>query len=207
MEETLKTIEALVGWTGAVAGLGTLAFALINMLIAQRRSGSSISGPAGWILRTPTLIVASVLFVGIEYLLWRPIPLPLKLGWRGVLLVAGSAVYFSGLALYLWGMHTLRLNFNVSSGFGVRLTDTHQLITQGPFRYVRHPMYLGVILVGWGGLPLYRTWSMLFFAVIMLGLVRRANMEDRTLAQKYGDDWGDYAKRVPGWIPRLGKLS
>ncbi len=207
MQEALNSLESLIQWIGAVAGVVTLAYALINMLIAQRRSTRNLRGPAGWILRTPTLILASVLFLGIEYILWKPIPLQLEMGWRVLFLVAGSGVYFASLSLYLWGMHTLGLNFNASSGFGVRLVETHQLVTSGPYAFIRHPMYLAVNLVGWGGLLVYRTWSMLFFAVIMLGLFRRAHMEDRALLQKFGDEWIGYAKNVPGWLPRPGKSS
>jgi protein-S-isoprenylcysteine O-methyltransferase Ste14 len=73
-------------------------------------------------------------------------------------------------------------------------------------------MYLAVILAGWGGLLLYRTWTMLLFAVIMLGLVYRARKEEQALAETFGVEWKVYTHHVPGWIPhfeqwlRKGKL-
>jgi protein-S-isoprenylcysteine O-methyltransferase Ste14 len=88
---------------------------------------------------------------------------------------------FFGLGLYLWGLNTLGENFNVSSGFGIRLQQAHRLVTKGPFAYVRHPMYLGVMLAAWGGSFLYRTWTMLIFAVMMFGLIVRARREEEVL--------------------------
>jgi protein-S-isoprenylcysteine O-methyltransferase Ste14 len=92
--------------------------------------------------------------------------------------------------------------FGAASGFGVRLYAGHRLVTQGPFSIVRHPMYAAVILAGLGGLLVYRTWSMLFFAVCMFGLVFRARREERALAAEFGESWREYVDRVPAFVPR-----
>jgi protein-S-isoprenylcysteine O-methyltransferase Ste14 len=44
---------------------------------------------------------------------------------------------------------------------------------------------------------------MLFFAVIMLGLLYRGRKEEEALAQVFGEDWEAYKQRVPGWIPHF----
>lgn len=93
--------------------------------------------------------------------------------------------------------------FGVSSGFGVHLYADHRLITSGPYSVIRHPMYVAVICAGVGGLLIYRTWAMLFFAVNMFGLIVRARREERALAQKFGPIWEEYKRQVPGWIPKL----
>jgi protein-S-isoprenylcysteine O-methyltransferase Ste14 len=114
---------------------------------------------------------------------------------------------FPALGLYLWGLRCLGRSFAASSGFGVRLPAGQRLVTQGPFRFVRHPMYLAVILAGLGGLLLYRTWAALFFAVMMLGMVQRARREEQALAEIFGAEWQAYARRVPPWIPRFSKRA
>jgi protein-S-isoprenylcysteine O-methyltransferase Ste14 len=91
--------------------------------------------------------------------------------------------------------------FGPASGFGVRLQAGHRLVTGGPFAFVRHPMYLGVIAAGAGMFLLFRTWAALFFALLMLGLVVRARREEKLLAQEFGAEWRAYAIRVPAWIP------
>jgi protein-S-isoprenylcysteine O-methyltransferase Ste14 len=200
------TLESNLRWLCALAGLATLAYSIYNMLLAQARPAGHHTGAAHQVLRTRYLLVATLLFLFIGCILWRP--LPLQLPWLLLLLISllGAVIFIASLVLYLWGLRTLGENFNASSGFGVRLQQAHQLVTYGPYAYVRHPMYLAVILVGWGGLLLYRTWTMLFFAILMLGLIYRARKEEQALAQVFGRQWEAYTHQVPGWIPRLMRL-
>jgi protein-S-isoprenylcysteine O-methyltransferase Ste14 len=65
-------------------------------------------------------------------------------GWPQRGLILGSLLYFQGLALYLWGAKTLGAMYRASSGLGVQLDARHKLITHGPFRLMRHPLYLGL---------------------------------------------------------------
>jgi protein-S-isoprenylcysteine O-methyltransferase Ste14 len=44
---------------------------------------------------------------------------------------------------------------------------------------------------------------MLFIAVSMFGLIVRARREDEVLAQEFGQQWEEYKRQVPGWIPKL----
>jgi protein-S-isoprenylcysteine O-methyltransferase Ste14 len=93
--------------------------------------------------------------------------------------------------------------YNVSSSMGAQLYADHWLVTHGPFALVRHPMYLGIILASLGGLLIYRTWTLLFTTVGFLGLALRARREEQALAAEFGEQWEEYCRRVPGWIPRL----
>jgi protein-S-isoprenylcysteine O-methyltransferase Ste14 len=121
---------------------------------------------------------------------------------RLIAALVGAVLFFPSLGLYLWGMRTLGAMFGAASGFGVRLYAGHRLVTAGPFSIVRHPMYAAVILAGLGGVLIYRTWSMLAFAVGMSGLVFRARREERALAAEFGESWREYAERVPAFLPR-----
>jgi len=202
MPTLIDTIEFYLSWLGAIAGLGTLAYAIYNMLRAQSRPTGQQTGAAQKVLRSRYLIIATLLFVLLAYILWKPLPFQLSWMVRFILLFLGAGIFFPSLGLYLWGLRTLGVNFNASSGFGVRLQQVHQLITRGPYAYIRHPMYMAVILAGWGGLLLYRTWTMLLFGVIMLGLIYRAHKEEEALTQAFGEEWEAYKQQVPGWIPR-----
>ena len=206
MHNLITSLEVDLRWLCAIAGFATLAYAIYNMLLAQSRPAGHHTGAARQVLRTRYLVIATLLFLFFGYILWRP--LPLQLPWLLQLLVSilGGAVFLASLVLYVWGLRTLGENFNASSGFGVRLHQTHRLVTTGPYAYIRHSMYLAVILAGWGGLLLYRTWTMLFFAIIMLGLILRARKEEQALAQVFGRQWELYERNVPGWIPRIGSF-
>lgn len=203
MYTQFETIITILKWLGAIPALGTFAFMIYNMLRAQLLPASYYQGEARRVLRLPYLVVVTLLFTLICYLIWQPLPIRLSRLQVLILSMIGEMIMLSSLSLYLWGMRTLGGSFNVASGFGVRLQQSHQLITNGPYAYVRHPMYLGVILVGWGGLFLYRTWTMLLFAIIMFGLIYRARREEEALETVFGDEWRIYKASVPGWIPEL----
>lgn len=202
----IDTIEVALTALGAVAGLGTLAFSLYNMVLAQNRPTGLQTGAAKQILRSSYLIIATLLFLFISYLIWKPLPVQLSQPVRLVLTLFGAAILLPSLGLYVWGLRTLGTNFSASSGFGVRLQQGHQLVTWGPYAYLRNPMYLGVILSFWGGLLVYRTWTMLFCGVIMFGLIYRAHKEDQALAQAFGEKWQVYRQNVPGWFPRIDRM-
>jgi protein-S-isoprenylcysteine O-methyltransferase Ste14 len=59
------------------------------------------------------------------------------------------------------------------------------------------------MLAAWGSLLLYQTWASLGFAVMMLGLVVRARREERVLEDEFGNQWREFAARVPAWLPRV----
>ena len=204
MPARIETIKVVLEWLGAIAGLATLAYANFNILLAQTRPAGVTTGSARQVLRSRYLIFATIIFIFLGILLWKPLPIQLPWNLRLVTLVVGAVVFFPSLALYIWGLRTLGKNFNASSGFGVRLHQGHQLVTRGPYAVIRHPMYLAVILTMWGGLLMYLTWTMLVLAVMMLGLIYRAHKEDQALAQEFGEEWQAFKSRIPGWFPRPG---
>jgi protein-S-isoprenylcysteine O-methyltransferase Ste14 len=200
-------VEIWILRLGGAAGLATLGVALWGLARGGRRPVGRVEGPVGRYLRWPILAAATAAYAAIIVLLWRPLPIHLSPGAHLAAIVLGSAIYFPSLALYLWGLRTLGTMFGAASGFGVRMFAGHQLVTSGPFAIVRHPMYLAVILAGIGGLLLYRTWAMLFFAGNMFGLIVRARREERSLEAEFDEAWGVYAERVPAFLPRLRRRS
>ena len=103
------------------------------------------------------MLIQTLLFVGVGIALWYPLPIVLSPGMHLIMLIAGSLLYFLGIALYLWGYRTLGRMFSISSGLGATLYQDHRLIRIGPYRFVRHPMYLAVILAASGALLIFRS--------------------------------------------------
>lgn len=199
----LDPIEQWLRSLGAIAGLATLAIALVAIFKSLRQPAGREERGARFALRIPVLLLATFLFLGVGALLWHPLPLDVPAGLRAILLLVGGVLFFGGLALYLWGLRCLGQMFGPSSGFGVRLHVAHRLVTAGPYAHIRHPMYLAAIGVGIGSFLLYRTWAALGFAIIMLGLVVRARREEKVLAEEFGPEWKVYTSRVPAWFPQL----
>jgi len=156
------------------------------------------------LLRAPWFYVAaSAVYFGLCYLIWRPLPWPLSTATRAFCLLLGSLLYFPGLGLVLWARLTLGRMYFVSSTSEAPLYADHRLITTGPFAIVRHPMYLGLLLTGLGGILIYWTWTFVFVAGHIFGLVFRARREEEALSAAFGQEWETYRLRVPAWIPRF----
>jgi protein-S-isoprenylcysteine O-methyltransferase Ste14 len=85
------------------------------------------------------------------------------------------------------------------------LRADHELIRTGPYAWIRHPIYtsmLGMVLATgfcW-------TWWPMFVAavvVFMAGTEMRVRAEDRLLAERFGETFAEYRKRVPAYVPFL----
>jgi protein-S-isoprenylcysteine O-methyltransferase Ste14 len=77
-----------------------------------------------------------------------------------------------------------------------------KLATTGAYSYVRHPQYVGFILVLLGFLFQWPTLlTLAMFPVLVWMYVRLARAEEREALAKFGDEYVRYAKRVPGFIP------
>ena len=86
-----------------------------------------------------------------------------------------------------------------------RLIEGHKLITAGPYRFVRNPIYTGMLgmLVATG--LVMEHWMPLIVAVIIfaVGLVIRVRSEERLLRSAFGKEFEDYAQRVPAVLPGI----
>ena len=81
------------------------------------------------------------------------------------------------------------------------------LAATGPYSYVRHPQYVGFILVMLGFLVQWPTiLTLAMFPVLTFMYVRLANSEEREAIAEFGDAYRKYMAEVPAFIPRLGRL-
>jgi len=93
------------------------------------------------------------------------------------------------------------------SGLGIvfgEIREKPSVIEKGVFKMIRHPMYLGAILV-YLALFLF-TMSLLSLGVIFIIVIFYniiARYEEKLLIKKYGDDYRQYMNRVPRWFPGL----
>jgi protein-S-isoprenylcysteine O-methyltransferase Ste14 len=202
MIQELDILEQWLRLGGGAFALVTLALLFTGIWRGARRQAGRRTGTTPGLLRMPWFYVgASILFFGICYLTWRPLPLTLSSIQRIATLVIGALLFYSGMAFVLWGRLALGDMYFVSTGFGAQLFANHRLVTGGPYAIVRHPMYLGITLAVFGGIFLFQTWTMVILLVMPLGLARRARVEERTLASEFGGQWQEYCQRVPAFFP------
>jgi protein-S-isoprenylcysteine O-methyltransferase Ste14 len=201
----LPTTEHWLQLLTTLTGIAVILIPLFGFYREKVRIRGRESGAASRLLRWPMMLTLTIVYVAIGIVLWRPLPILLPSPLLIIVLIVGSLLYFPGIALYLWGYRTLGRMFGISSGFGATLYQDHRLIRIGPYRYVRHPMYLAVILAAFGALSIFRTWAMVLFSISSLVVIVRANREEGLLAEEFGEEWEVYRREVNGWIPNPRK--
>ena len=200
----LSCIESTIKILGGIYALITLLFIFWGIWRGLHRplDLSIISVPL--IFRSLVFyIIATLLYFGFCFLIWRPLPLNISVLAHYVSLGIGGFLYYLGLTFVFWGRLSLGHFYNVSSSFSAPLFTDHQLITHGPYSIIRHPMYMGIFITGIGGIFLYRTWTLIFITLNVLGLIIRAQREEQALGKEFSGQWQEYCRRVPAWFPRI----
>jgi protein-S-isoprenylcysteine O-methyltransferase Ste14 len=157
-------------------------------LAERSRRGGNAKGWDRLILAVYTvLLVAMLVVAGLDAgrYGWAPAPLWLQaIGWLGLALAGGMVWWTASVNTYLSRV--------------VRIQDERgqQVITTGPYRYVRHPMYVGVIVMVLSiPLALGSLAALLPGALIAVLLVIRTALEDKTLQAEL-PGYAEYARRV-----------
>lgn len=116
---------------------------------------------------------------------WAPLPLwPVGLG---------AVLHIAGDVFILW---TMMVNPYLEGGVRIQSERDHRVVTTGPYAIVRHPMYVGFILV-LAGMPLVlgSSWAFLPAGIVALLLVIRTAFEDRTLQERL-PGYQDYVRKT-----------
>lgn len=198
----------MIRWLGGLLAYVALVIVLYGVWRGTQREAGRTTGRTGiWIRSWWFYLASSLLFFGIAFFGWKPLPLTFSPAMHVTVLIVGSLLYFPGMFFLLWARLTLGKNYFVSTGFGAQLFKEHQLVTSGPYAIVRHPMYMGLILAATGSLLIYATWTTVYFAGFAPLMFFRARREETALAAEFGNRWLEYCRRVPAFIPRLRKIA
>lgn len=121
--------------------------------------------------------------------------IPLPNGW----IVLGIVTIIGGLALRVWAIEVLGKAFTST----VQIVPEHALVTSGPYRFVRHPSYLGAYLAFLGSAILLQSWIGLLIAALCMAIAYliRIPAEERVLENNFGDVWRDYRENSWRMIP------
>jgi protein-S-isoprenylcysteine O-methyltransferase Ste14 len=120
------------------------------------------------------------------------------LPWSHALYLVGVACVAAGLGFACWARYVLGRNW---SGI-VTVKEDHELIRTGPYRYVRHPIYTGLLL-GFIGTAIARDeWrGVLAVAIVYIALWRKYRLEERWMIDNFGDAYRRFRSEVPALIP------
>ena len=177
-----------------------------HRLRANRVGGDKLDRrQEGWLLLVILRLGGLVLWTSmIAYLInpgwmaWGELHLPASLRW------AGAAGAVTGIALLTWMFRSL----------GNNITDTvvtrreHSLVTSGPYRWMRHPLYsfatftflsLSLVMASW------IVALLILLAFVLLAL--RTSKEEEQLIERYGDSYREYIRQTGRFLPRLAKRA
>jgi protein-S-isoprenylcysteine O-methyltransferase Ste14 len=84
----------------------------------------------------------------------------------------------------------------------VTLQEDHHLVTSGPYRYIRHPRYLGALMLSFGLPLLFRSWIGLIGGLAFIGVILfRIRDEETFMQREFGEQWEAYRERSWHLIP------
>ena len=167
----------------------------IRVRSATRRGGSRADH--GSVVAVVVAMAAGVLAAA-----WAAHALPAAaIGSTTTTTGAGVALMGLGIALRQWAARTLGRFFTVV----VRVAADQTVVEDGPYRWVRHPSYTGLLLTLLGlGVALGNWVSVLALVVLpALGLVVRIRVEERELLSGLGEAYGQYCERRRRLVPGI----
>jgi protein-S-isoprenylcysteine O-methyltransferase Ste14 len=130
---------------------------------------------------------------GVSFLAVRPD----AVGWLG------GGIALAGLASHVWS------NVTLARGERRSAAGESALVADGPFRYVRNPIYVAGIALMLGVGLLYPGWSVVDLVLPLILLVffhlRVVRFEEPALRQRFGRNYDEYCRRVPRWLPLMTK--
>ena len=148
------------------------------------------------VLAPPPLVYLAFLAAGLApHYLWVKLSF-FPQGWIGH--AAGWPIFLLGLLLLLWSSRTF-----ARSGENIRIEKaTNSLVTAGPFRFSRNPIYIGLTLAYIGlSLVFNSYWPLPFLplvlAIMYFGVIKR---EEAYLEELFGQDYRGYKAQVRRWL-------
>ena len=131
---------------------------------------------------------------------------PTSLAWAALPLtiwarLVGVALGITALLWFVWVHRSLGNNLSVR----LSIKDQQVLVTDGPYRWIRHPMYSAFYLLHIAVFFLTANWfiGVTWLAGLTVIMLLRINREEKMLLDRFGDQYSTYMKRTGKLFPRL----
>jgi len=112
---------------------------------------------------------------------------------------AGVAICGLGVAIAIWARTYLGRNW----GMPMSLREGHELVTTGPYAFVRHPIYTGILLALVGTSLVHWYPRVALLPIIFAYFIYAARVEERTMREQFPNDYPSYVNRTKMLIPFL----
>ena len=181
-----------------IVGIIVLIAVLTDEFIPYLSAGARVYGPQG-LDRGSSLAIQIAAFIGFAVALFLRyqnigvVPPWIQVGAIGLLIV--------GMLLRAWAVFLLGRFFSRT----VHIEQGHRLVTNGPYRWIRHPAYTGMLLIDAAVVLSLGTWAgaLFMFSVLLAASLYRIRVEEHALIQTFGEGYLAYRRRTwrlfPGW--------
>ena len=193
--------------------IGILIFVLLAMLVAVKQvaTGRILDRPEGSLLVQLINVfnlffllvinpLAGVLLATRRLAAIDPSHLVIREPWLLVTVqIVGVAAYVTGFAVMAWALIALRRSYQLG-GLAPRPED--RMVTSGPYKAIRHPMYAAVLLISFGLACLTQSLIGLgIFGVYLVLIQPLIPIEERRLLSAYGESYSAYRRDTRRLIP------
>ncbi|TCI53330.1 isoprenylcysteine carboxylmethyltransferase family protein [Exiguobacterium sp. SH1S21] len=140
-----------------------------------------------------SLIMVTVFAVSIGLSIFTETRQPLLVRWLGL------GCYIAGVSLRYWGIAHLRHQF--TRHVVVRPAD--EIVSSGPYRFLRHPLYTGLLFITFGFSLYFSHWGVALVGTFAMGiaLLWRIHIEEQMLTSHFGSAYQTWAKSRKRLIP------
>jgi protein-S-isoprenylcysteine O-methyltransferase Ste14 len=125
--------------------------------------------------------------------------LPLGLWFEFVAALLAIALVIASLWMMSAAVRVLGKQWSLQA----RVLEGHALVREGPYRFVRHPIYTGMLgmLIAAGLVHSHWSGFLIAIALYAIGTAIRVRSEEKLLREQFGASYDDYARNVPAVIP------
>ena len=150
------------------------------------------------LLALPALLSTVIYVISPVWMSWSTLPFPTWLRWSGVGIALG------GFALLQWSQQLLGKNWSDTP----RLVADQEMITGGPYRWIRHPIYAAFMLILGSLLLISANWFIggLWIGMTCLDISSRIRMEEAMMVDQFGEHYRVHAENRPA-VPAYSKTG
>jgi protein-S-isoprenylcysteine O-methyltransferase Ste14 len=175
------------------------AFAVVWLIGALRTKGTQERAPLTSRLAYGIPVALGAYLMFSDNLPWAPlyarvIPKSMVVDALGILLTT------AGIAFAIWARFYIGQNWSGA----VTVKVGHELVRGGPYRWVRHPIYSGILLALFGTAVARRqVIGFIAVAFFLLGFLIKSKIEERLMRKTFGDQYVEYSRSTGALVPRF----
>lgn len=188
-----------VWWAKGTVLAANVAMLVIRAPHGQRSRTLPVAASAKEGLERPVLALAMLSFFVPFVWIWTPWLAAAERALDPVAFAVGAPLLVVGL----WIFHRSHADLGTNWSVTLELRESHTLVTSGVYAWVRHPMYLSLLVFSLGQALVLPNWiaGLSYGAAMLLLFLVRLGPEERLVRSRFGAEWDAYAARTKRLIP------